>query len=179
MAVAVHWCECGARVFIHSTKVFVIAYRPAKASSSHNNLTATEWTAHTIFIWTQNSNARATTTHNTRASIQFYLHGGRATDTFWLCAHTLPPPRPPPPTNQHTHTFSCKYFSISTVDHNVWLLFKKRLNLTLTQNTKPTTRGKKKTRTFLARLNVGEQCARGVVIGKTESIVKTNSSVKH
>lgn len=36
-----------ARFYTLEPKNIVIAYRPAKASSSHNNLTATEWTAHT------------------------------------------------------------------------------------------------------------------------------------
>lgn len=57
------------RVFIHTkNKTFVIAYRPAKASSSHNNLTATEWTAHTIsFLRARDHNA-----HHI-ALLRFYL----------------------------------------------------------------------------------------------------------
>lgn len=153
------------RVFIHTkNKTFVIAYRPAKASSSHNNLTATEWTAHTIlFLRARDHNA-----HHI-ALLRFYLFSttirrcGRRTHTH---------------TNSHAESPKCiciNIFSILTVDHNVWLLFEKRLNLTLTQNTER--KEKKKNRTVLVRPNGGAQCA--VWWSKTESIVKTNNSIKY
>lgn len=76
------------RVFIHTkNKTFVIAYRPAKASSSHNNLTATEWTAHTIsFLRARDHNA-----HHI-ALLRFYLFS----TTLRRCGrrtHTHTPPQ--------------------------------------------------------------------------------------
>lgn len=162
------------RVFIHSNqKNIVIAYRPAKASSSHNNLTATEWTAHTIFsfFFEENLNARATTIAR------------RTTNTFLLCAHTTTTTTITITTTTNANEFLCKYFSISSVDHNVWLLFrsgkkkKQRLILTLTQNTEDVE--KRKNRTILVyRLNGGVHCA-AVWRSKTESIVKTYNSIKY
>lgn len=85
------WCVAtcigvsAARFYTLEPKSIVIAYRPAKASSSHNNLTATEWTAHTIFSIYEYLNARATTIAR------------RTTNTFLLCAHTTNT------TNANTH----------------------------------------------------------------------------